>query len=382
MGAKASSFEEMISMAGQGSHEEKFGTMTEAEKKEMMIKDLGLETKADEVLSTINNTNWYEASGMKNTIKDLTPQFGQLLGQLSGGFEGSSLPDSFPIPYNTTDYYMQGKAEWEDEASPANNLKTISDSKNTLTQNQLILEFGVSDEMIAYSTDAKLMAFVTSMITKALARTTEGMIVNGDSEAGATGNINSDDQAPATTFSADGGALYHATLADNGLRESAINNSGTVNVGAFDSDDMLSVLALMSEKYQEKKADLLWLFNPTTHTKAMADDSLKLATNRASETAIDSGIINKPWGIDLMTSELVQKTQADGKLSATGSNNTLGAFLLLFKPAVRYGYGKTFELEVERVQGYGFRLVATVNLGFTILDRLNTVKKGINVTVA
>ena len=382
MATKASSFEEMIASAGEGKHEEKYGKMSDDEKKAMMVKDLGLETKADEVLSTINNTNWYEASGMKNTIKDLTPQFGQLLGQLSGGFEGSDLPKSYPVPYNVTDYYMQGKTQWEDEARPSFNLKTITDNKNTITQTSMILEFGVSDEMISYSTDAKLMAFVTKMITKALARTVEGMIINGDSEAGATGNINSDDQAPATTYAADGGTQYHATLLDNGLRETAINNSGTVDIGAFDSDDMIAVLALLGENYQEKKADLLWLFNPTTHTKAMADDGLKLAVNRASETALDAGIINKPWGIDLMTSELVRKTQADGKLSATGSNNTLGQFLLFAKTAVRWGYGRGFELEVERVQGYGFKLTATVDVGFTIVDRLNAVAAGINVTVA
>jgi hypothetical protein len=37
------------------------------------------------------------------------------------------------------------------------------------------------------------------------------MLVNGDTEDGATGNINSDDQAPETTF---GSSDYHTLLLD------------------------------------------------------------------------------------------------------------------------------------------------------------------------
>ena len=375
-------FEDLVSIAKGGKHEEKYGEVSDEQRRKDIARSLGMETKADEVLSTINNTDWYNAYGMVNDIKDLTPKFGKLLSRLSGGFEGKDLPVSYTVPYDITDYYMQGKDEWEDETRPSFNIQTQTDSSNTLTQKELILEFGVSDKMLAHATDKQLYEKLIQKMVKTFSRTFEGMIINGDIETGATGNVNSDDQAPATTFATEGGASYHALLLDHGIRESAINNSNTENVGAFDSDDMQSVIATLDERYQEEVDDLLFLFNPTTYTTIKTDDGFKLAVNRDRGGAVDSGEVARPWGIDSVVTPLVPKTEADGKVSATGANNTLGQFLVVYKPAIRWGYGQDFNLEVERVVGYGYHLVTTVELSFTILDYANTCGAGINVTLA
>ena len=373
-------FEDLISIAGQGKHEEKYGKMTNEQKKKDMVRAIGMEHKADEVLSTINNTNWYDAYGMVNDIKDLTPKYGKVLAALSEGFEGSGLPVSYPVPYDITDYYMEGKTQWEDETRPSINARTQTDSKSTLGLVPLILEFAVSDEMIQHCSDKQLYEKLLAKLTKTFTRTVEGMIINGDSETGATGNVNSDDQAPATTFASDGAAAYHATLIDHGIRELAINGSYTVDVGAFDSDDILSVIRKMGDKYQEEFADLLLLFNPVTYTAIKADDGFKLASSW-NRPAVESGVVDRPWGIDLIVSPEVKKTEADGKLSKTAGSNTLGQFLSVYKPAVRWGYGRDFQLEVERVPGYGFHMVTTVEVGFVILDPTHTVAAGIDVTV-
>ena len=371
-------FEELIAQAGRGKDTR---SLSDEQKKMDMLAALGIEHKADEVLSTINNTNWYDAYGMVNDIKDLTPKYGKVLQSLAGGYEGNNLPVSYPIPFDITDYYMQGKSEWEDEARPSINARTQTDSKGTLSQTKLILEFGVSDAYIKHATDKQLYEKLLQKLTKTFTRTVESMIINGDTESGGTGNVNSDDQAPATTFSADGGSLYHATLLDHGIRENAVTNSNTVDIGGFDSDDMLSVLRQLGEMYQEEFADLLFLVNSSTYSAMAADDGFKLASSRNGATAIDTGVISKPWGIDLISTSLVPKTEADGKMSATGSNNTLGQFLLVFKPAVRWGYGQDFQIEVERIPGYGYHMVATVELGFVILDVANTCAMGRNVTI-
>jgi len=376
---KVCCFEDLISIAGKGKEEKE---MTDDQKKKDIARALGMERKADEVLSTINNTNWYDAYGMTNDIKDLTPKYGKVLAQLTEGYEGTDLPTSFPVPYDITDYYMQGKSEWEDEGPPAFNLKTQTDSGATITQTTMILEFGVSDRMIKHSTDKGLYEKLLAKLTKSLTKSVEGMIINGDTEAGGTGNVNSDDQAAATTFVADGGAAYHATLLDHGIRENAVTNSKTSNIGGFDSDDMLTVVKILAERYQEEFDDLLFISNPKTHLSMMADDGFKLATSRSKPVAIDSGVVDKPWNIDLVVSPEMKLTEADGKLSGgTLTNNVLGQFGVVVKKAIRWGYGQDFKLEVNRVPGYGFRMVATVEVGFVILDLANTCALGINVTV-
>lgn len=338
------------------------------------------EQKANENIDVTQNSEWYNAYGMVNSIKDMVTERGQLMSRLTDGDEGSDLPVSYPVPYNKTNYFMQGKTAWVDEARPAFNNKQVTSSEATLTQVEFILQMGITKKMVKHSTDKKLFDKVVGFMAKSAISTQEGCIINGDAETGATGNVNSDDQAPATTFAADGGAAYHSLKIDHGIRESAITNSKTLNVGTFDSDDMKSVQKLLGNEYKSKKDDLLWLFEPDTLLKAETDDAFKLAVNTSRAATIDGGAI-KPWGIELIEHDLVPKTEADGKVSATPGNNTLGQFALVYKPAIHHGYGQDVEIEIEKVQGYGWELTITMEWSFVIVDAANTCALGINVTV-
>ncbi len=334
------------------------------------------EMKANENVDVTQNSNWYSATGVENAIKNMTAERGQLLSRLQGGYEGGSLPVSYPVPYDVTNYFMLGKTAWTDSARPTLANTQVTDAANTLTQVEFIIQFGITDKMIAHSTDKQIFDYVVGQASKAGVSTAEGCIINGDAETGATGNVNSDDQAPATTF---GSAQYHSLKIDNGIRESAINNSQTVNVGAFDSDDLNSVRAMLGSQYMGKASEQLFIFEPSTWLKAQTDDALKLAINTANAT-IDGGQPN-PFGVNAISHDLVPTTEADGKVSATASNNTLGQFLCVYTPAIRWGYGQEFKIETERIQGYGYEVTATMEFSFTILDRTNTCAAGINVTV-
>ncbi len=336
-----------------------------------------IQSKANENIDPTTNANWYDAYGVANEIKDLASERGMLLSRLSEGNEGSNLPDSYPVPYNITNYFMLGKTVWRDEAKPTNDNTVASDTKGTITQVPFILQMGINDEMIATSTDRQLYNKIVGFMQKAAISTMEGCIINGDIETGGTGNVNSDDQAPATTF---GSAAYHSLKIDHGIRESANGNSKTFDVGAFDSDDMISVQELLADRYATKFSDLLYIFNPTTYLKAMTDDAFKLAYATKSPT-VDGGLLNRPFGVDTIAHDLMPKAEADGKLSSTGSNNTLGTFACVYKPAIRWGMGQDVKFEVERINGYGFELTLTMKFGFVILDAANSVAVGRNVTL-
>jgi len=337
-----------------------------------------LETKADENLSVTNDPNWHDAYGVVNAIKDLTAKSGHLMSELSEGYEGDSLPVSYPIPYNITDYFMLGKSEWEDEARPAFNNTNMTASKSTLTQVEFIIQFGVTDKMVRHSTDKGLFDKVVAIGEKAALRTMEGCIFNGDSETGATGNVNSDDQAPATTF---GSAQYHSLKIDHGIRENAITNSNTDNTATFDSDLFMTVKGLLGSQYQDV-TNILCIAEPATYNKILTDDGIKLATNTMNPTIDGSGKdFIKPFGIKTFSHTLVPKTEADGKVSATPANNTKGQYVMVYAPAVRWGFGQNVMTEVERVQGYGWEITITMEFSFVILDLANTCAAGINLTV-
>lgn len=363
--------EDLIEVAGLGRTEEMKSRLEE------------MESKANENVNSSTNANWYDAYGVVNAIKDMSEKSGKLLSRLQEGYEGDSLPESYPIPFDITDYFMLGKAEWVNEARPVLDNTAVTSSKSTLTQVEFILQIGVTDKMIRHSTDKGLFDKLVAKATKSAIRTMEGCIINGDNDTGATGNVNSDDQAPATTF---GSAAYHSLKIDHGIRELAINNSKTLNVSTFDSDDLNAIRALLGSQYMDETDDLLFLAEPATKLTVETDDALKLRINTNKPTVDGVGVqgssVMTPFGVELISHPLVPKTEADGKMSgATLANNVKGQILLVYKPAIRWGFGENVLAEVERIQGYGFEITVTMEFSFVILDGANTCAAGINVTL-
>ena len=300
--------------------------------------------------------------------------------RLAGGYEGDGLPKSYPVPYDITNYFLKGKTAWTDSAVPAVSAQQVSDAKVTLTPTSMILQMNITDEMIDHATDKRIRDYIIGKLSKAATRTMESMIINGDAETGASGNVNSDDQAPATTFSTTGGASDHRILLDHGIRESAINNSNTLDVSGFDSDDIMSVINKLDPRYVQMRDELLIVSEPQTYNSILVDDALKLLAN-TSRATIDGGA-PKPYGVELLVSDLVPKTEADGKMAGiTPANNTLGQFIVFHKEAVRHGFGQGVNIEVTRVAGYGYTLTLTLEWGFVVVDAANTCAAGINVTL-
>lgn len=353
----------------------------------------GIEKKANEVMHSTNTgygAEFIPDEVFSNEIYNLVPQRARLLPLLPGN-HGTKLPKTYTAPViglSIDDLLFQGKGEWTTgTASQTEDDHGISRAETmsvTLTQVPFICEVNISDAQLKYNA-VNTEEYVKQRIAEGMAYTVDSVIINGDSEAGATGNVNSDDQAPATTFASQGGAKYHATMIDHGIRELAINNSYTVNVGTLAADDYSALLGVLGE-YAERPEDCLFIQPVSVTAKMRALDEFELIQNSGDRATIQKGIMPSPYGVDVLQHRAVKKTEADGKLSATGSNNTLGQILCIYKPAIQYGFGQDFTLEVVRVPGYGYRLIATFDFAFSIVDggaslSNPTVAAGINVTV-
>lgn len=344
------------------------------------VKIQGAEQKTGENVAPANNAEWYSEDGVKNDILDLTYKNDPLMQLFEAGKQSNSgnLPDSYPVPYNITSQKMKSKTVWVDEGRPAFDNKPFTSAKGTIVQKPLIIQAGVPDEMIKTALDKDILAFVKKELTRSSIRTILDMIINGDTATGSTGNVNSDDQAPASTF-ADGAA--DCTLLLNGLRKAAISNSNTYDVSALDLDDLIAVRKLLGERYKNDMQNLVTLWQIDTWLTALTDDAIKLAINTNQGAAIDGGQ-PLPFGGKHATTDLMGLTAADGKADgATPANNVKGQFLTFYAPAVVNGFGQDFMLEVERINGYGFEVTATMKFGFDIVDSANTVAVGRDVTV-
>lgn len=353
----------------------------------------GVETKANEVMHPTNTgygEEFVPSEVFRSEVIDLIPQRARLLPLLPGN-QGSNLPIRYTGPVvglSVEDLLFQGKPEWTTgDPSATENDHGTSRAQTmdvTIEQKSFICEVRISDQLMRYNA-ANLEQYVKDQLARGMAYTVDFAIINGDSEAGATGNVNSYDQAPATTYATQGGANFAGTVIDHGIRESAINNSYTVNVGTLAADDYASLLGVLGE-YAERPEDCLFIQPVSVTAKMRTLDEFELMTNSGDRATIQKGIMPTPYGVDVLQHRAVKKTEADGKLSATGSNNTKGQILAIYKPAIQYGFGQEMKLEMVRVPGYGWRLVATFDFGFTIVDAgasltNPTVAAGINVTV-
>src|SRR3989339_532316 len=364
--------------------------LTELLKQAGVGKDL--EKKANEVMHTTNTgygAEFIPDEVFASEIFDLIPQRARLLPLLPGN-HGTKLPKIYTAPViglSVGDLLFQGKNEWttgtasqtEDDHSQSK----AATQQVTLTQVPFICEVDISDAQLKYNA-VNTEEYVKRRIAEGMAYTVDSVIINGDSESGGTGNVNSDDQAPATTYAAYGAALYHATMIDHGIRERAINGTYTSDLGTLAADDYSTLLGILGE-YAERPEDCLFIQSASVTAKTRTLDEFEDAQKYGNNNLIAKGIIPTPYGVDILQHRAVPKTEADGKKSATAGNNTKGQILALYKPAIQYGFGQDFFLEVVRNPGYGWRLVATFDFAFTIVDSGAsltdpTVAAGINVT--
>lgn len=349
----------------------------------------GLKTNANEVMHTGNTGYGAELiplNVLQAEVFDAVPQYATFLPSLPG-FHGYNMGISEKVAVKGDPGFFIGNAEWTTGAGAiAQGSNRNPTGEVTITQAPFKMAIDVSKRELNYSI-GDLQNLIINKMSQAWARTAESVILNGDSEPGVIGNVNSDDQAPATTFATEGGASYHATMIDHGIRELCINGSLlTVNAGILDITDFTSVENLLGDYFSDP-SQCLWLFNRKTYNKAKGIQAFYDASQRGEKSTLSGNAITNIDGADLFICRDMKLTEADGKLSATPGNNTLGQFGLVWKPAIQYGYGQQFELDVVKVPGKGIQIIATVEFGFAIVQKSagqadSSVGLGINVTVA
>lgn len=352
----------------------------------------GSEAKANEVMHPTNTgfgAEFIPSETFRNSIIDIAPTLSTLLNQLPGN-QGSNLPQHYVAPVvglSAGDLLFQGKRDWTTgnpyETEDDHQTSRIATANAVLDQKEFIAEVRISDgqlEQNAVNTEE----YVTNRLRLGVAATAESVIINGDTITASTGNVNSDDQAPATTFATQGGALYHASMIDNGLRKLAITAGNIVNIGTLGLDDYSSLLSILGE-YASAPEDVLFIQSNRVSLKSLSIAEFLTAQNSGDKATVQSGVRPTPFGVTSVTHRAVPLTEADGKRSgATPSNNIKGQILAVYKPAIQYGFGKTFKLEVVRVPGYGYRILATFSFAFTVIDgaaATPTVAAGINISL-
>lgn len=237
----------------------------------------------------------------------------------------------------------------------------IGSGKVQLNAKKLALRVGFSSELVE---DAILpvLNIYREQAVRAISDSIDYTLLNGDTETGATGNINSDAAAPAST---------ERYLAFDGLRKLPLvtNTANRVDMG-----NVAPTLAKMREarfklalRYAARPSDLAWIVDGNTYAKLLGLSEFLTMDKAGSLATALTGQIGYIDGIAVFISAEMPLTEADGKVGST--TNDRGTALCVYRPGWFVGYRRRIAVNVDYLPYYdSYQLTATVRLGFGRFD--------------
>jgi HK97 family phage major capsid protein len=285
-------------------------------------------------------------------------------------FQAIDMPtDPYELPIEYTDPTVYYVPETTDEThlslgsgNPIPDSK-VGTGKVQLDSKKLGLRVGISEE----TNEDSVIPFIPQarqQSIRAMEDAVDNVLLNGDTTNAGTGNINSDDADPADTqkyLIFDG--LRHAALVDN----SAANASDAGNV-APNISRLRAVRFLLPAALATRPQDLAWIVDGSTYGKMLSMDEVVTVDKFGPNATILTGQIGMVDGIPVFVSAEMGLTEADGKISATPSNNTRGQALIAFRPNHKVGFRRRVKAVVEYISYYdSYQMTVTLRIAFARL---------------
>jgi len=282
-------------------------------------------------------------------------------------FQSIEMPSNpFELPIEGADPTVYFVPETQDEAhltlgsgNPIPDSK-VGSGKVTLNAKKLALRVGFSSELVEDAVIPVLNVYREQAV-RAITDAIDNVLLNGDATTAATGNINSDNAAPAAT------AKY---LAFNGLRHlplvdktaNALNLSGAPTLAK-----LREARFKMPGKYAARPTDLAWLVDSGTYSALLGLSEFLTVDKAGPLASAQTGQIGFVDGIPVFVSAEMPLTQADGKVG--GSANTKGQAVCVYRPGWYVGYRRKIAVSVDYLSYYdSYQLTATVRLAFVRFD--------------
>ena len=256
----------------------------------------------------------------------------------------------------------------ESTASNSSNYTTSKTGSNrvTLTAKKFVIHQMWSGEMEEDSL-IPFVPYLRMQVVKSLAHYSDSLILNGDDTNAGTGNINLDDADPADTkhyLAWDG--IRHAAIVDNtnnlvNHAAAAISYKGLVGLLA----KMVDSTYLMDWGHPTDASDVVYVSDPfTADAVRMLDEVInwKIQAGQQLLNAQIGEVFSHPFINGSMAMSL---TEADGRVSTTGSNNTLGQITAYNRRGFVAGWRRRVKVELERLPATDqSRMVHSLRMGF------------------
>lgn len=314
-------------------------------------------TFGDEWVPNLWSSNLWERARLENTI------FSQM-----DVIDMPSQPYELPIEGSDPTVSFVAETANENALTLADSNSPIPDSKFgtgkvTISASKLALRTMFSAELDEDSI-IPVIPRVRDQAERAMMDTFDYIILNGDTDATASTNINLIDGTPAAT------ARY---LAFNGIRKLPLitTTSNAIDGGAAGVTlaQLRSLKSALSRNYSARLSDLVYITNPEGHDRLLALPELLTIDKYGQNATILTGEVGRINGIPVLVSGELGLSNTAGMVSGTGSNNTRTSFLLVYKPYWKVGFRRRMSMSLDFVPYYDtYVLTATARLGMVRQD--------------
>ena len=237
----------------------------------------------------------------------------------------------------------------------------IASGKVQLAAKKLALRVGFSAELVEDAI-VPVLNLYREQALRAIADSLDYVLLNGDTETGATGNINSDHAAPGA------GSRY---LAFDGLLKLPLVTHTAARVDAGNAAPDLAKLRTarfkLPARHSARPSDLVWLVDGGTFARLLNITEFLTMDKAGPHATAMTGQIGLVDGIPVLVSAELPLTEADGKVG--GGTNDRGTALCVYRPGWVVGYRRRIAVGVEYLPYTdSYQLTATVRLAFARFD--------------
>lgn len=209
--------------------------------------------------------------------------------------------------------------------------------------------------------------YIMAQARQSIAHYSDALVLNGDTTNAATGNINLDDADPADTkhyLAFDG--IRHAALVD--VTANVINQAGL----AITWNALMNLRALMVDRTYLQDwgspatpEDLVYVCDPETAIEIGKLSEVLTVDKYGQQATVLTGEQAKLGRFPLVATIAMSLTEADGKVSTTGSNNTLGQVAAFNRRAYKWGWRRQVRIDTKReVETDQNRIFFSLRAGF------------------
>lgn len=280
----------------------------------------------------------------------------------------------YELPLESTDPTVYKVPETTNEAqlTLASSANPIPDSllganKTTLTAVKMGLRVGFSAEIMEDS----IIQFIPQLRAQAvrtMQNAIDNVLLNGDTDASASTNINDIAGTPAAT---------DKFLVFNGLRKLPLVTNTALSLGLAGATPTLQnirqIRFLMQSSlnvYANRPQDLAIFVDVSTYGKLLNIDELLVYMNNGRGSTVNDGSVPSIDGVPVYASAELSLSNVNGKVDLdTPANNIYGQLILAARPAWKVGYRRQLTSSVDYLPYYdSYQMTNTVRMAFINKD--------------